>query len=109
MAGTVGAIFNSALQLGAAAGSAIVSSIQTSVQNGDGIDGGMKYKGRAAAFWFLFAIVCIELVVMAIFYDPSIGKFNDIDEKDRGSQSFSTSEKEENVNPQGKGNTSSAV
>ncbi|KAF9022024.1 MFS general substrate transporter [Rhodocollybia butyracea] len=52
-AGVVAAIFNSALQLGCAAGIAIATSIQASVEAGDG--GPSGYKGTAAAFWFLLA------------------------------------------------------
>ena len=66
MAGTVGAIFNGALQLGSAVGIAAVSSIETSVEKTHG--GPEKYTGRAASFWFLLAIVCVELVAMLVFY-----------------------------------------
>ena len=60
MAGTVGAIFNCALQLGGAVGIAAVSSIETSIEvhlpkNDEGMVS--DYKGRAAAFWFLLAVV----------------------------------------------------
>ena len=67
MAGIVGAIFNCALELGSAAGVAIITSIQTSVQvNHGGPDG---YKGRAAAFWFLFAFVAVEIFAVLIFME----------------------------------------
>ena len=66
MAGTVGAIFNGALQLGSAVGLAAVSSIQTSVEAKHG--GTTNYAGRAAAFWFVLAVVCIELVSLLVFY-----------------------------------------
>lgn len=55
MAGTVGAIFNGALQFGSAIGLAGVSSIETSVEATHG--GSHEYRGRAAAFWFLFTLV----------------------------------------------------
>ena len=45
MAGTVGAIFNGALQLGSAVGIAAVSSIETSVEERSGDEAG--YAGRA--------------------------------------------------------------
>ncbi|KAI0791390.1 MFS general substrate transporter [Abortiporus biennis] len=66
MAGTVGAIFNCALQLGSAVGLAADSSIQTSVESKNG--GPTTYKGKAASFWFVFAIVCIEFFSLLIFY-----------------------------------------
>ncbi|EJC99629.1 MFS general substrate transporter [Fomitiporia mediterranea MF3/22] len=53
VSGIVGAIFNCSLQLGSAAGAAIITSIQTSVQQTHG--GPNSYSGRAAGFWFLFA------------------------------------------------------
>ncbi|KAJ3528558.1 hypothetical protein NM688_g7983 [Phlebia brevispora] len=67
MAGTVGAIFNGALQLGSAVGISAVSSIETSIEEQDGNPAG--YRGRAAAFWFMLAIVCIEIISIIIFYD----------------------------------------
>ncbi|GJE93570.1 MFS general substrate transporter [Phanerochaete sordida] len=66
MAGTVGAIFNGALQLGSAVGIAAVSSIESSVEARSGDPAG--YAGRAAAFWFLLAIVGIEVVALLVFY-----------------------------------------
>ncbi|KAG1897787.1 major facilitator superfamily domain-containing protein [Suillus fuscotomentosus] len=69
MAGTVGAIFNGALQSGSAIGLAGVSSIETSVEARHG--GSHEYSGRAAAFWFLFAIISIEIISVSIFYDRS--------------------------------------
>jgi hypothetical protein len=69
MAGTVGAIFNSALQSGSAIGLAAASSIETSVEATHG--GSHKYAGRAAAFWFLFGIVVLEFIAVSIFYDRS--------------------------------------
>ncbi|KAG2113483.1 major facilitator superfamily domain-containing protein [Suillus discolor] len=69
MAGTVGAIFNGALEFGSAIGLAGVSSIETSVEAIHG--GSHEYKGRAAAFWFLFTIVSIQFISLLIFYDRS--------------------------------------
>ena len=53
VAGVVGAIFTCALQLGSAAGTAIITSIQTSVEVRHG--GPSGFDGRAAGLWFLFA------------------------------------------------------
>ncbi|KAG2068126.1 MFS general substrate transporter [Suillus decipiens] len=69
MAGTVGAVFNGALQFGSAIGLAGVSSIETSVEAIHG--GSHEYRGRAAAFWFLFTIVSIQFISVSIFYDRS--------------------------------------
>ncbi|KAL1942302.1 hypothetical protein VTO73DRAFT_6366 [Trametes versicolor] len=69
MAGTVGAIFNGALQLGSAIGISAVGSIETSVEARNG--GSESYAGRAAAFWFLLAIVGIEFLALLVFYRRS--------------------------------------
>jgi hypothetical protein len=70
LAGTVGAAFNSALQLGAVLGEAAVTSIQTSVDNRQ--PGKMNgYAGRSAAFWFILGVVVVESVVVGVFYRPS--------------------------------------
>ncbi|RPD56812.1 MFS general substrate transporter [Lentinus tigrinus ALCF2SS1-7] len=66
MAGTVGAIFNGALQLGSAIGISAVGSIEASVEATHG--GPEMYAGRAAAFWFLLAIVAVEFISMLVFY-----------------------------------------
>ena len=69
MAGTVGAIFNGALQFGSAIGLAAVASIETSIEATHG--GSHEYGGRAAAFWFLFGIVALQFISTSIFYDRS--------------------------------------
>ncbi|KAI0770750.1 major facilitator superfamily domain-containing protein [Irpex lacteus] len=71
MAGTVGAIFNCALQLGGAVGIAAVSSIESSLEaglprNSEGVV--TSYKGRAAGFWFLLAIIGVEMLNVSVFY-----------------------------------------
>lgn len=70
MAGTVGAIFNSALQVGSAVGLAIVTSIQTSVDEKVDHSNSIKdmFKGRAASFWFLLGLAVLELLSVTIFY-----------------------------------------
>ena len=65
VAGIVGAIFNCVLELGCAAGAAIITSIQTSVEVNRG--GPNSYTGRAAGFWFLFAFIAIEMFAVLIF------------------------------------------
>ncbi|KAG2354725.1 major facilitator superfamily domain-containing protein [Suillus spraguei] len=49
MSGTVGAMFNGALQFGSAIGLAAITSIETSVEATHG--GSHEYAGRAASFW----------------------------------------------------------
>ncbi|KAH7905376.1 major facilitator superfamily domain-containing protein [Hygrophoropsis aurantiaca] len=66
MAGTVGAVFNGALQFGSAIGLAAINSIQTSVEATHG--GPDEYAGRAAAFWFILGIVCLEALSIMWFY-----------------------------------------
>ncbi|KIM87717.1 hypothetical protein PILCRDRAFT_258683 [Piloderma croceum F 1598] len=66
MAGTVGAMFNGALQLGSAMGLAAVTSIETSVEE---VHGGFReYHGRAAMFWFLLGIFAMLTLGVLVFY-----------------------------------------
>lgn len=66
-AGVVGAIFNCALQVGCAAGVAIVTSIQTSIEKIRG--GPTSYEGRAAGFWFLFAFTTVIALALLMLKD----------------------------------------
>ncbi|KAG8839989.1 hypothetical protein FRB91_006637 [Serendipita sp. 411] len=85
VAGTVGAVFNCALQLGSAVGLAAVSSITTSVDEKSHLEipitefpsrlheiskGLWKqaYKGRAASYWFLLAILGVEALCVLVFF-----------------------------------------
>ncbi|THU85952.1 MFS general substrate transporter [Dendrothele bispora CBS 962.96] len=70
VAGVVGALFNCCLNLGCATGSAIITSIQTSVEIHHG--GPTSYDGRAAGFWFLFAFVTLLAVCVAIFMENTV-------------------------------------
>lgn len=67
MAGTVGAIFNGALQFGSAIGLAAFCSIETSMEATH--SDSPEYHGRAAAFWFLLGIVLIEILSVSYFYE----------------------------------------
>jgi MFS family permease len=89
MAGTVGAIFNSGLQLGSAVGIAIVSSIQ----NGINGDEPLAFKGRKAGFWFTLAVVGAEALAVVIFMKAHIDPPSDEVRMDDGSSS--TSERKE--------------
>jgi hypothetical protein len=70
MAGTVGAIFNGALQVGSAVGLAIGTSIQISIdaKTGESEDIKQTFKGRAASFWFVLAVVGVEIIAVAALY-----------------------------------------
>ncbi|KAG2354307.1 major facilitator superfamily domain-containing protein [Suillus spraguei] len=67
MSGTVGAMFNGALQFGSAIGLAAITSIETSVEATHG--GSHEYTGRAASFWFILGIVTLQFILISIFYD----------------------------------------
>ena len=74
IAGTVGAMFNCALQLGSAVGAAIITSIQTSVQAKLSVEaneaGPRGYQSRADVFWFVLRVVVIEALSVLVFYRP---------------------------------------
>ncbi|CEL53947.1 Puromycin resistance protein pur8 OS=Streptomyces alboniger GN=pur8 PE=3 SV=1 [Rhizoctonia solani AG-1 IB] len=70
-AGTVGAVFNSALQLGGAIGSSATTSIQASIDERvieNGTFDGTHFQGRSASLWFLLAWVGIVTIGVAVFY-----------------------------------------
>ncbi|KAG2360067.1 major facilitator superfamily domain-containing protein [Suillus spraguei] len=69
MSGTVGAMFNGALQFGSAIGLAAITSIETSVEATHG--GSHEYAGRAASYWFILGIVTLQFILISIFYDCS--------------------------------------
>ncbi|KAH8829768.1 major facilitator superfamily-domain-containing protein [Flagelloscypha sp. PMI_526] len=69
IAGTVGAMYNGALQLGSAVGSAAVTSIQLSVQQKSG---SASFEGRRAGFWFVLGIAIVAALSVAIFYDDKV-------------------------------------
>ncbi|KAG8721845.1 hypothetical protein FRC08_009646 [Ceratobasidium sp. 394] len=64
-AGTVGAVFNAELQLGAAIGTSATTSIQATVD--ERTHSGPGFSGRSAALWFLIAYVALEIVGVAVF------------------------------------------
>ncbi|THH08639.1 hypothetical protein EW145_g2573 [Phellinidium pouzarii] len=80
MAGTVGAIFNSALQLGSAVGSPAVTSISSSIENKEGPNGATQYTGRATSFWFLLGVVVLEALLVLVFYKPRRAEIEEDDE-----------------------------
>jgi len=100
-AGTVGAIFTCALQLGSAVGIAAVSSITNSVdkkisfdlpttkwsQHLDEITKSMwkqAYKGRAASYWFLLGILGTAALAVVVFFklDAPKGQQRRVEKKD---------------------------
>ena len=85
VAGTVGAVFTSALQLGSAVGLAVVSSLIISIdaqtsfklpltewnQHLDQITSSMwmeAYKGRSSAYWFVLGIFLLLAAVVIVFF-----------------------------------------
>jgi hypothetical protein len=71
-AGTVGAVFNAALQLGSAIGTSATTSIQASVDARNiGKEGTTGFEGRSAALWFLLAWVGLEIIGVAVFFQGS--------------------------------------
>jgi len=65
VSGIVAALFNCVLQTGSAAGVAIVTSIQTSVQSSHGGPNG--FAGRAAGFWFIVAATGTMALLFLVF------------------------------------------
>ncbi|KAJ7020960.1 major facilitator superfamily domain-containing protein [Mycena alexandri] len=66
VSGIVSAIFICVLQMGGAIGSAILASIQTSVQISHG--GPTSFTGRAAGLWFLFAFMCAMTALLLLLF-----------------------------------------
>jgi MFS family permease len=94
VAGTVGAVFNCALQLGSAVGLAAVSSITNSVDNKlqfdlpttewsqhlDEVTNSMwkqAYKGRAASYWFLLGILFVSTLAVIVFFKTDVPSVDD--------------------------------
>lgn len=96
MTGTVGAIFNGALEFGSAIGLAGVSSIETSVEAIHG--GSHEYQGRAATFWFLFTIVSIQFISLLIFYDRSADHAPQPEHGDPGNPARRSTDSDEKLN-----------
>jgi hypothetical protein len=69
-AGVVGSIFNCFQQVGCAAGSAIVTSIQTSIDASH--DGPEGFTGRRAGLWFQFGLLAISTICVVIFMHNDI-------------------------------------
>lgn len=68
MAGVIGAMFNCAIQLGAALGLAIDTSIESSIEAKPGSGGFDGFAGRRATLWWLFAAVSVEALAVLIFF-----------------------------------------
>ncbi|EPQ51293.1 hypothetical protein GLOTRDRAFT_48961, partial [Gloeophyllum trabeum ATCC 11539] len=65
VAGMAGAIFNCALQVSCAVGTAVITSIQISVEAEHG--GPRSFYGRSAGFWFMFAFVAFITLCVVVF------------------------------------------
>jgi len=74
VSGIVSAMFTCVLQMGGAIGSAVLTSIQTSVQISHG--GPNSFSGRAAGLWFLFAFLSTMTVLLLVFMKNSAGPVN---------------------------------
>lgn len=70
MAGIVGAIFNSGIELGAAVGLAVDISIEASVEQKQG--GFFEYNGRRATLWWQIATIAVEAIAVIVFYRTRI-------------------------------------
>jgi len=97
IAGTIGAIFNSALQLGSAVGVAVITSIQLGVDGkhrhgGEEVQGAERYAGRAAGFWFLLAVVALETLAVAVLYRTTDQLKKQTDEERLGSDDATLAE-----------------
>ncbi|KZV98383.1 MFS general substrate transporter [Exidia glandulosa HHB12029] len=99
IAGTVGAIFNSALQLGSAVGAALITSIQLTVDKSSTTDS--PYKGREAGFWFLVGVISVEAIAVALMYRVTLHRTESVesdaatvvsDEKDQEKEKKTDSE-----------------
>ncbi|CAA7263630.1 unnamed protein product [Cyclocybe aegerita] len=71
VSGIVSAVFVSVLQTGAATGLAIVTSIQTSIEQKNGDPTG--FEGRAAGLWFLVAFIGTVMLLFVVFMKNSVG------------------------------------
>jgi len=89
VAGTVGAVFNSALQLGSAVGLAAVSSLTTSVDAQTSLEPPLAewsqlldqitpsmwkaaYKGRSSAYWFVLGILLLLAIAVLVFFEVDL-------------------------------------
>ncbi|KAJ3515160.1 hypothetical protein NLJ89_g1938 [Agrocybe chaxingu] len=71
VSGIISAVFVSVLQTGGATGLAIVTSIQTSVEQRNGDPTG--FEGRAAGLWFLVAFIGTVMLLFVVFMKNSVG------------------------------------
>ena len=104
MAGVVGAMFNGAIQLGAALGLAIDTSIENSLELKDGPDGFERFRGRRAVLWWLVAAVCAEMVAILVFYrspkrSPEAGEAEESTLRDDACLAGKARSSEEGVTP----------
>ncbi|KAI0045819.1 MFS general substrate transporter [Auriscalpium vulgare] len=69
IAGTVGAMFNAALQIGSGLGLAVVTTIQTEIDQKRADQGKpVGYHGIADGFWFVLAFLVTEAIALLIWY-----------------------------------------
>lgn len=80
--GVAGGLFNAGLQLGSALGASLVTTIQ------ENIDAKQEnpfesYKGREIAYWFVLALLVVEVLAVIVFYKPEDAKKGAGEEGDR--------------------------
>ncbi|KAI0049666.1 MFS general substrate transporter [Auriscalpium vulgare] len=87
IAGTVGAMFNAALQIGLGLGLAVVTTIQTEIDQ-KRVDQGktVGYHGIADGFWFVLALCVTEAVALLIWYKIEKPKVADAEANQTDSQ-----------------------
>lgn len=71
-AGTVGAVFNAAVQLGGAISISAFIALQTSVDSSSDLKEGNGYRGCAAGWWFIFGIQVVAALCVGVFYKPHV-------------------------------------
>jgi hypothetical protein len=71
-AGTVGAVFNAAIQLGGAISISAFIALQTSVDSSSDLKGGNGYQGCAAGWWYIFSLQVVAALCVGVFYKPQV-------------------------------------
>jgi hypothetical protein len=92
--GIVGAILNSALQLGSAIGSAATTAIQANVNNRQP-DPVKSFKGHAAVFWFLLGLIVVEMIGFWVFFKESSAPASEESHPESGSYEPSPEDSQE--------------
>ncbi|EIN11084.1 MFS general substrate transporter [Punctularia strigosozonata HHB-11173 SS5] len=73
LTGTVGAMFSTSLQLGAAVGVAAITALQSNIAN-KRAENSSGFSGIAAGFWLLLGIVTASAVIFSLTFERSAGR-----------------------------------